>query len=38
MEGEENIRRMRAGLDEDADRLSSFRDKNFDQELLDDQS
>jgi hypothetical protein len=29
---------MRAGLDEDADRLSSFRDKNFDQELLDDQS
>lgn len=29
---------MKAGLEDDVDRLSSFRDKNFDQELLDDQS
>lgn len=29
---------MKAGLGDDADRLSSFRDKNFDEELLDDQS
>ena len=38
IEGEENIRRMKAGLDDDGDRLSSFRDINFDQELLDDHS
>lgn len=29
---------MRAGLNNEADNLSSFRNKNFDKELLDDQS
>lgn len=38
MDGEEKYQRMRAGLNNEADNLSSFRDKNFDKELLDDQS